>query len=186
MASDSESLSLDSMDDKKPSCKTSQQDVLQQKIKNAINRIGFGDSFKKEIEALITLELSNVALFDKYSCSTNSEYELLLEKNYEEIDDLTCMICLEKMKLDESVIRTLCSTTGIKQATKVHSSSQKVAQSEDTFLICDPLKGHKFHKDCFLKWLNMQRDRLLHTQTLFHSCPICREDVMSLQAQSLL
>lgn len=39
---------------------------------------------------------------------TQKEYEQLLEK-YDEVEDLTCAICFDKMKVDQTVIRTLCS-----------------------------------------------------------------------------
>lgn len=54
----------------------------------------------------------------------------------------------------------------------------EVQQEDGIYLVNDLLKGHKFHKGCFQKWLNMERERLENQDDIFHRCPICRQDVL--------
>lgn len=123
---------------------------------------------------------------------TADDYEQLLEK-YEEIEDLTCTICLEKMKLDEVIVRTLCSSSfksrELKKVTQYFKDNQEPTSSKkvndkDSLYVCDPLSGHKFHKSCFQQFMNAQRERLKDTNEIFHRCPVCREDVLIKQNPS--
>ena len=119
---------------------------------------------------------------------TREDYRQLLV-DYEEIEDLTCPICMEKMELDQFVVKTMCGggtseADGHALDRARHSRDGQDQSSDTTNEIIrqrqeNLLKGHKFHRICFQKWLNIERDRLQDPDEIFHRCPLCRQDVMS-------
>ena len=119
---------------------------------------------------------------------TREDYRQLLV-DYEEIEDLTCPICMEKMELDQFVVKTMCGggtgEVGGRAPDRARHSRDGQDQSSDTTNEVirhrqdNLLKGHKFHRICFQKWLNIERDRLQDPDEIFHRCPLCRQDVMS-------
>ena len=88
---------------------------------------------------------------------TQHEYDQLLNK-YDEIENLTCPICFDRISLGQTVIRTLCSgTVDEKKKSDVQQyfgdkqdMCSDIAPDDGVILsINDLLKGHKFHKGCF-------------------------------------
>ena len=59
-------------------------------------------------------------------------------KDFDEIEDMMCSICMDSMGIDEVIVKTKCGIDSL-----FPSEEPKVL-----------LKGHKFHKECFQRWLS--------------------------------
>lgn len=71
------------------------------------------------------------------------------------------------MRIGQSIIKTLCGCSNelkhksdVSHYFKDKQDALSDNNKDDLVLQSDLLKGHKFHKGCFQKWLNMERDRL--------------------------
>ena len=132
-----------------------------------MNHLGFNKKLIPPASNCITEEEAKPGTNDHDGIEmTQEDYEQLLEK-YEEIEDLTCAICIDRMRLGQTVIKTLCSGSNeVKHKNDVsHYFRDKQDllsdnKDDDIVLQSHVLRGHKFHKGCFQKWLNMERERL--------------------------
>ena len=95
------------------------------------------------------------------TCSKNPKAEtkfknLLLK--YEEVEELTCAICFDKMRVGQTIIKTFCGGSNeLKHKSDVsHYFQEKqselvsdIRDQDEMYLQSNLLKGHKFHKGCF-------------------------------------
>ena len=84
--------------------------MIEKKIIHQMGRLGYSHQTNRQISDSFIDEISKISLMDEEIEMTAEDYDKLLEK-YEEVEDLTCTICFDKMRLGDVIVRTLCSTS---------------------------------------------------------------------------
>lgn len=111
---------------------------------------------------------------------TKFDYRRLLA-DHDEIEDMTCSICMELMDVGQTIVKTNCQQQVVAQSDMNSIFPNDAADKEvapqprnDT-----SLKGHKFHIDCFKCWLARADGNISSIENArFNRCPLCRAELM--------
>jgi hypothetical protein len=105
------------------------------------------------------------------------EYERLLEEGdvltrekFEEIDEMNCIICLDKMLIGQTITKTKCG-----EQEYIPNTSSALKKDKKSIL-----EGHKFHKHCLKEWFVNDKVYMTKDEMYFHRCPVCRGDVLNI------
>mmetsp|Transcript_1558 Transcript_1558/g.2751 ORF Transcript_1558/g.2751 Transcript_1558/m.2751 type:complete len:95 (-) Transcript_1558:289-573(-) len=94
------------------------------------------------------------------------------------------------MRNDQLIVKTNCNGSNEAQ---IAGSSQSQIQDQvgnplDQTNEFNLLHGHKFHQECFKRWIQKGIDSLQDPNCIYRKCPLCRQDIMKdlepLQAQA--